>query len=124
MFADYIPGYGNEFLSEYSGPETKYKIKSNYNVKLGKLAITDNYILKYFEVYMEQTEQIELARTLANLKLKGYSILAQYDFTGDEENFLGIWIKPVTPASRLSLERTAEIITNQKGLINKPGGNS
>jgi len=67
---------------------------------------------------MEQTEQIELARFLANLKLKGFSIMAQYDFTGDNENFLGVWIKPLTRDSKLFLEETADLITNQKGLIN------
>ncbi len=71
---------------------------------------------------MEQTDQIELARFLANLKLKGFSIMAQYDFTGDNENFLGVWIKPLTRDSKIFLEQTADIITNQKGLINSKGG--
>jgi hypothetical protein len=66
---------------------------------------------------MEQTEQLKLARLLASLKLKGYSIMAQYDFTGDGENFLGIWIKPVTSDSKLFLEQTADLITNQRGLV-------
>lgn len=64
-------------------------------------------------------EQIELARILANLKLNGFSIMAQYDFTGEKENFMGIWIKPVNSDSKIFLEQTADIITNQKGLVSK-----
>lgn len=67
---------------------------------------------------MELTEQMKLASLLAELKQKGYSIMAQYDFTGDIENFMGIWIKPNTRDSKLFLEQTADLITNQKGLIN------
>lgn len=67
---------------------------------------------------MEQTEQVKLASLLANMKLKGYSILAQYDLIGDEQAFQGIWIKPVTKDSKIFLEQTADLITNQKGLIN------
>lgn len=70
---------------------------------------------------MEQKEELELANILANLKKKGYSVFAQYDFLGGEEIFRGIFIASTVKERKFILERAAGLITTRKGLGEKPG---
>lgn len=70
---------------------------------------------------MEQKEELELANILAKLKKKGYSVFAQYDFSGGEDIFREIFITSTCKKRKTLLVRVAGLITTRKGLGEKPG---